>query len=167
MVWGKIYNLNLIRRNQIRFDAKLSRGEDTLFSYLIALHANSIGHVQSQFVSYRQRSGSLTQQRRKDNNLLKQSIHKYQCLKQELNNFDFDFKLQERVLINSSLGVFMEFLLCSTTIEQYKTNLELIDFEILRHINKTNLTLRHYIAKLVILYLSKYNKVQTYKFIKK
>lgn len=42
-VWGKLYVLNIINTHAIRFDTRLSYGEDNVFNFMYIKHINTIG----------------------------------------------------------------------------------------------------------------------------
>lgn len=79
VVWGKIYRADLITSNHIQFDVQLSRGEDSLFIYLVSLCSNSIVHLEEKLVNYRIRTGSLMRSST-PNTLFRQALKRYVTL---------------------------------------------------------------------------------------
>lgn len=51
--WGKLYSLNLIKNNDIRFDESLIRSQDNYFNFIVFGVAKKIGYINTSLYLYR------------------------------------------------------------------------------------------------------------------
>lgn len=169
VVWGKIYKRGLIIRNRLHFDIKLSRGEDTLFAYQTALYADKIVFTNDTFVNYRQRCGSLMQNKRTDSDLFLQSLHKLSVVRTSGQGCGFDKQLFHKIELDACHGVLSEFVKCNLSYKIFRENLRTLkingDALKILFVNRKYFTKRFQLFILLIISL-KFSPLTCYLFFK-
>lgn len=101
VVWGKLYKANYIRNEYIKFNEKISRGEDVLFicSYITGL-CRSVVYVNSLLYNYREVQGSLS--RSEDDTLIMQSLEKFVSYESFIKSREVPFEISR--LIKSDIA---------------------------------------------------------------
>lgn len=86
-VWNKIYNLKILKENNITFIDNCRYGEDTNFNYLYLKHINKlVVHINQSLYFYVQRTNSLVHQ-----NFNEKRLDAYYCLNGNIIDSDKNF----------------------------------------------------------------------------
>ena len=127
-VWGKIYKKSIILNNNIRFDNCISRGEDTLFIYMIALCIDIVVHSRDKFVNYRIRSGSLMRSAITNvPSLFIQSLAKYKKLLCFIKKHNVEeIALSSKLKWHAAYLVICDFNRSVSNFSEFRLNLELL-----------------------------------------
>lgn len=74
-VWRRVFKKSFLEKNQIRFDEKVTLGEDTIFMYTVFSVLEEVAYIDSELYNYRDNDKSLTQTKYKENLLSKFEYH--------------------------------------------------------------------------------------------
>lgn len=86
-VWGKLFDLNIIRKFNIRFDEELYIGEDAVFILEYLKYVNTV--VTSNIYGYAYRINDVSATRRYKTDLLKQNERELNALREKIDNSEY------------------------------------------------------------------------------
>lgn len=139
ILWNKIYDLNIIKNNNIKFNENIERGEDLRFNIEYTEYINKITYINQSLYIYLVQNDSLTQKQRKDDFELSISNLEYCISSYKKRNFSISDYLKSQYIINAKNSIFVIYKIYDNKnfiITEYK---KIINFLETKNVLKTNI----------------------------